>query len=251
MEQIRISCAGTTAACRWARDCLEYLGVRICRTGEESPDYLLLDVPSFQANGALRGGGDIRRLLEKLPREITVCGGNLNHPALAEVKTIDFLLDEEYLCRNARITAECALDVAMPLMGRMFYRCPILILGWGRIGKCLAQLLKAMEADVTVAVRNPGQKAMLRALGFRGVLIQKLEEELPHFRMIFNTVPSPVLSREALEHCRSDCVKIELASRDGMEGEDIIVARGLPGIHMPESSGRLIAETFLRLAKRR
>jgi hypothetical protein len=47
--------------------------------------------------------------------------------------------------------------------------------------------------------------------------------------------------------CREDCVKIELASKDGMEGDDIIIARGLPGIHLPESSGELIAETFLRL----
>ena len=42
-------------------------------------------------------------------------------------------------------------------------------------------------------------------------------------------------------------MKIDLASEKGLGGEDVIWARGLPGIHAPESSGRLIAETCLRL----
>ena len=46
-------------------------------------------------------------------------------------------------------------------------------------------------------------------------------------------------------------MKIELASKAGMVGDDIIPARGLPGIHMPESSGELIAKTFLRLCNGR
>ena len=175
MEQIRIFCGGSTAACRYACDCLKRIGVKIISAPDESPEYLLLDTPSFQSSGALRNGGDLRTLLNPLPREMIVCGGNLSHPDLGGYETIDFLQDEEYLCRNAKITAECALDVAMPLMGRMFYRCPVLIIGWGRIGKCLAQILKALEAEVTVAVRDPKQKAVLPALGYRGLLISQAD----------------------------------------------------------------------------
>ena len=56
-----------------------------------------------------------------------------------------------------------------------------------------------------------------------------------------------MLSAQALEHCRPGCVKLELASSPGMEGSDIIQARGLPGKMAPESSGKLIARTVLRL----
>ena len=71
------------------------------------------------------------------------------------------------------------------------------------------------------------------------------------FKVVFNTVPAPVLSRAALEHCRKDCLKIELASSPGMEGEDIMQAKGLPGVCAPESSGRLIAQTVFRLHSRK
>ena len=43
-------------------------------------------------------------------------------------------------------------------------------------------------------------------------------------------------------------MKIDLASVKGMEGGDVIWARGLPGKDAPESSGVLIGKTVLRLA---
>ena len=102
-----------------------------------------------------------------------------------------------------------------------------------------------MGADVTIAARSTAHRAMVHALGYHAEAIDGLEPS--HYRLIYNTIPHPVLNWEQMSLCREDCVKIELASKDGMEGEDIITARGLPGIHMPESSGKLIAETFLRL----
>ena len=245
MENRIIFRVGQTKACRYAGDYLMSLGVNVVDTPCKGVRYLLLDVPSFQPDGALRQGGRLEEILEKLPEDILICGGNLKHPALNEYKSVDFLQDETYLCENAYITAECALDVALPYLGRTIRNCPVLILGWGRIGKCLGQLLKALGADVTIAARNSGHRAIIHALGYHTVDIP--EFPLNHYLLIYNTVPSPVLSREQMSQCREDCVKIELASKDGMEGDDIIIARGLPGIHMPESSGELIAKTFLRL----
>ena len=43
------------------------------------------------------------------------------------------------------------------------------------------------------------------------------------------------------------CLKIDLASCPGILARDTIYARGLPGIHAPESSGQLIADTVFRL----
>jgi dipicolinate synthase subunit A len=239
--------AGGTRACRYAGTFLRASGLTVADTPGADVGYVLLDVPSFGNNGILREGGCIGALLEELPKNVTVCGGNLSHPALKGYNTVDFLKDEIYLCGNAYITAECALDVALPYLRRTIRGCPVLVVGWGRIGKCLGQLLKNLGADVTIAVRNQSQQAILQALGYHAVNIENLPKSLSHFRLLYNTVPCPILSREQMFQCREDCVKIELASKDGMEGDDIIIARGLPGIHLPESSGELIAETFLRL----
>jgi hypothetical protein len=51
-------------------------------------------------------------------------------------------------------------------------------------------------------------------------------------------------------YCRPDCVKIDLASIQGIYGSDVIHARGLPGKQTPESSGILIANTIIRLLRK-
>lgn len=247
MDKKYIYSAGSTAACRFAASCLKDLGLPVTDSPGENVRYLLLDTPAFGPDGQLRGGGSVEKVLQLLPTDILICGGNLRHTALEEYEIADFLKDESYLCENAYITAECVLDVALPYLKRTLRHCPVLIIGWGRIGKCLARLMKHLDADVTVAARNPKDRAILHALGFGTVDFEALPLLLPHFRLLYNTVPVPLLSREQMGQCREDCVKIELASKNGMEGDDVVIARGLPGLHMPESSGKLIAETFIRL----
>lgn len=116
---------------------------------------------------------------------------------------------------------------------------PTLILGWGRIGKCLAAMLKALGTPATVAARRESDRAMLTALGY-GV---SDFDSLPGCSLIFNTVPGQNYQ------IHSSCVKIDLASQQSLSGEDVIWARGLPGVYAPVSSGTLIAETILRLCR--
>ena len=247
MEQNLIYAAGTTAACHFAATYLKDAGLPVTDHSGKKVRYLLLDAPSFGPEGQLRGGGSVDALLKKLPRDILICGGNLQHPGLAEYETVDFLKDESYLCENAYISAECALDTALPYLKCTLRNCPVLIIGWGRIGKCLGQILRQLDADVTIAARNPRDRAMIHALGYSAVSTEEVPLCLSHFRLLYNTVPFPVLNQAQTALCRKDCVKIELASKNGIEGDDIVIARGLPGLHMPESSGKLIADTFIRL----
>lgn len=245
MENVLFYSAGTTAACRFATEELKRRGISFI--GHISPEitHLLLDVPSFGADGQLRSGGDIETLLHMLPSKLTILGGGLSHPALEDYKYWDLLQDDAYTAQNAWITADCALQVAAPLMTTTFRDTPVLITGWGRIGKCLAQMTRGLGCDVTVSARKAADRAMLRTLGFHAVAPSA---PAAGYRLIFNTVPEMILPQEKLALCKN-CIKIDLASRRGMEGEDVVWARGLPGIHAPESSGLLIAETVIRLMK--
>lgn len=244
-----IYCGGSTKASRYAVTYLQSAGMEISEGPSKNATHLLLDVPSFGPNGQLRGGGDFGKLLAMLPGDVTVCGGNLNHPALAGYRTVDLLQDAVYLAENAYITAECALDVALPYLTVTLRGCPVLILGWGRIGKCLGQLLKAIGSDVTIAARKESDRALIRALGYQAVDTAALSGHLHRYRLIYNTAPTTVLDRAQMTLCREDCVRIDLASKPGIEDDDAVIARGLPGIHLPESSGKLIADTLIRLNK--
>ncbi|MBQ9843577.1 MAG: NAD(P)-binding domain-containing protein [Oscillospiraceae bacterium] len=164
---------------------------------------------------------------------------------------MDLLRDPTYLARNAAITAYCALRLAMMELPVMLRGCRVLIIGWGRIAKCLAALLWALEADVTVAARREADRAMACALGYRAEAITNLDDTLNDYRLIFNTVPAPVLSENQVELCRQGCLRIDLASAEGIGGSHKIWARGLPGKDAPESSGILIAKTIIRLLERK
>ena len=248
MEKHLVYPIGSTAASRYAADFLRRRGLALVDHPTPEVTHLLLDVPGFGNDGLLRGGGAVEKVLETLPQYITVAGGNLDHPALDGYRKIDLLQDGTYIAENAAITADCTLQTAAPLLTTTFARSPALIIGWGRIGKCLGQLLKAIGCEVTIAARKPADRAMLQALGYRAADPTRLDRELPRFRLLFNTAPAPVLDKAQLALCEH-CVKIDLASKKGLVGDNVVWARGLPGICAPETSGHLIADTFLRLIK--
>ena len=245
LKHILIYPVGITGACSHAAGRLERDGFPL--TDHPSPEvtHLMLDVPSFAADGSLRNGGRLADILQMLPAGTTVFGGNLNHPALAGYPVVDLLRDDEYLAKNAAVTAECALRVAYPLLPTVLPDTPALVIGWGRIGKCLCKLLTALGCPITIAARNPADRAMAAALGIAAVDISQIPDILPGIRLLFNTVPAPILDADILgKYIR--CVKIDLASSPGLKGCDIVCARGLPGQYAPESSGRLIAQTITR-----
>ena len=239
--------AGNTAALRHARQQLTNHGFLISDTPAPDVTHLLLPVPSFEADRRIKGGGILEHILADLPENVTVIGGNLQHPSLAKYATIDLLQDPVYLAQNAAITADCAIRIAAANLPVTFSGTTALIIGWGRIGKCLANQLQAIGVKVTVAARKQADRAMLQALGFGAADPTGLEGSLPSYRMIFNTAPELILSKTQLASCRSDCILIDLASKQGIESSKAIWARGLPGKDTPESSGKLIAETVIRL----
>lgn len=196
--------------------------------------HLLLPIPSFNADGSIRGGGNLSDILSILPENITIIGGNLNSQALANYQTIDLLQDPVYVAENADITARCAIKLLCECLPCTLKNLPILVIGWGRIGKCLARLLQANDALVTVYARKEADRAMLSALGYS---VQNALEPTG-FRVVINTAPAVVLP-----NCPKDAFKIELSSVLGIGGDDVLWARGLPAIHAPESSGKLIADT--------
>lgn len=232
-----------------AAEALKSKGYGVVTRPCESVTHLLLPVPSFDPDGTIKGGGDLDELLQMLPKNITVVGGFL--PEMPGYKTMDLLKDPSYLAGNAYITAHCAIRLAMLRLPVTMRGCKVLIIGWGRIGKCLTRLLRALEADLTVAARKESDRAMAKALGYSAIPLTEMESRLDRYRLIFNTVPAPVLSAEQAAECRENCLKIDLASQLGIDSPDVLWARGLPGKDAPESSGALIAKTAISLLDRK
>lgn len=235
-----IYAAGYSPAMSHCIRTLKNAGITILSEPSMQVTHLLMPVPSFTPDGTIIGGGNLRTLLTLLPKNMVVIGGNLDRPELVDYPTVDLLQDPAYLAMNAQITAHCAIKTALQHLPVILDGCDALVIGWGRIGKCLAQLLQRMGATVTVCARKESDRSILSALGYQ---VQSTDTVDPSaYRVIFNTVPTMLFP-----NCPGSGLKIDLASSLGLGSSDVIWARGLPGKDAPESSGTLIANTLLPL----
>ena len=246
MGHTKFYCAGSTKAAEIASQALQRAGISFARAPDASVTDLLLDIPSFDSSGLLRDGEDPDALFDRLPGEITLWGGNLDGAAFAH--KMDLLRDPQYLAENASITADCALKLAAPLLDTTWKLSRVLVIGWGRIGKQLAKLLKLLGASVTVCARKASDRALLRAFGYTAAEPGLLAELQEPFDVIFNTAPVPMMDCGRLPNARR-CIPVDLASQQGLFGENVILAKGLPGKMAPRASGDLIAERILALRK--
>jgi len=244
---LKFCTAGHTDALAYAVAALKKMGCEFAPMPDDSVTHLLLPCPAFDEKGKLRGSGDVEKIMTQLSKEVVVMGGKLTHPALKGYACKDLLQDADYLAENAMITAHCAVKIALQALPATLKDQPVLVAGWGRIGKCLSRLLRDMGARVTISARKESDRAMIRALGYDALDPGEQGYRLVAFRLIFNTVPEMIFPKDKLQYCQEDCLKIDLASLPGMDGSDVIVARGLPNLEAPESSGHLIAKTVLRL----
>lgn len=243
MYPMTVFSAGNSAAVQYAAKYLQKLGYSLCEEITKSPCAVLLDIPSFSPGSSPQTITKTNELFHILHPDSIVFGGNLTELSSSPLKLVDLLKEENYLRENAKITAYCALSVAAQALTVTPDQANTLIIGWGRIGSVLAQLLRAINVPVTVAARNPLHLQMLSSLGYSAAPLEQLSVD--SFRLIINTVPYPVLDRTSLSG-NDNTVMIDLASSPGLGHPDVIHARGLPGIHAPESSGKLIGKTVKR-----
>lgn len=225
------------------------------------PDYIILPVPAESEKGVLNTPFSAVRistqaLLSCADEHTVVLGGRMDGSLLSMINerglvASDYLKREELAVKNAAVTAEGAVCLAMEELPYTIDQTPVLVIGYGRIGRLLAKKLGALGAKVTVAARSLEARAWAQTEGSRACSIEELDDELPAFPLIFNTAPAEVLSEALLTRVRLDCLIIDLASKPG--GIDQLCARrlglktiwalSLPGKTAPYTAAQIIAET--------
>ena len=222
-------------------------------------DLLILPCPCLDGFGRLRTAGeglDPACLDDWIGEHTRVFGGALGLlrerlPPCAGVT--DLLEDPRVATANGRLTAEAALLLTMGETGRSLRGADCAVLGYGRIGKPLAWLLRSFGAAVRVAVRRPEVLAEAEALGFSVCTLPALEGTP---ELVFNTIPAQVLPEARLASLGPDCLWVELASRPGglpepaPSGLRVLPAGGLPGKLLPVSAAQVLAQGIFRAVRR-
>ncbi len=159
---------------------------------------------------------------------------------------IDYSLDEAFLLENAYITAQCAIRRTLENLDSVIYGKKALVIGYGRIGKYLASMLKSLGAVVFISARREESLKDAELCGMKACLISEINPK--SLDLVYNTVPYKIVSRSISDNFSPDALIMELASGEGgFEDEGVAVkALGLPGKFMPKSAGKAIYDLVCR-----
>ena len=158
------------------------------------------------------GGMTLEDVLAQASAKALVYACGPGHPVTADGRVRDLWTDETLLRENARLTAEGALASAMRASPRALIDLRCMIVGWGRIGRSLAELLVAMGVRVTMASRSAAGRNRAVERGTDAVDTARIADVLPGHDLIFNTAPAMVLDANVLRRADPDAMLIDLAS---------------------------------------
>ncbi len=193
-----------------------------------------------------------------IPKDAVIFGGLIpdNVKALAAdygITCYDYYDSEELQVKNAVPTSEGAIEIALRELPVTLFGTKSLVTGYGRIGKVIAPMLKALGSNVTVATRSKDSRIWSEISGFPSIDTALISELVNDFDLIINTAPVKLFTGEILKNLKKDTLLIDLASRPGgvdmdeasLLGIRVIWALGLPGKCAPVSAGRIIGSTVL------
>ncbi len=232
----------------------------------ENADAVVLGVPASHDSNHIfapysKNEFTLKELFSLSPK--IIFGGKLSGSFISDakeagIKTVDYLTIEEFTLKNALITAEGAIYTAISEIPHTINGCNCLVMGYGRIGKFLSELLKKMGANVSCSARKDSDFALMECNGITPLHTYDLKKSIGKYDLIFNTIPVCVLSKDILLDIRENTLIVDLASKPGGVdyesakelGLKVVWATALPGKLYPETSGKIITDTVLNILKK-
>ncbi len=254
-----------------ARNIEKYHCPNTCKEALIDADICILPLPitadGIRLNAPMKAGEEgvrLSYLASLLTKNITVFGGKIPSPFYDELKErgvccCDYFLNETLCIKNALLTAEAALEIAMRERDGTIDSSKTLVVGYGRIGKLLTNMLIKMNSEVVVAARRKDDLTYAECMGASGCIRiddkkagRGLLDAGGDFDVIFNTVPVWLFDRDLLSKWKKPVFIIDLASPPGGVdiraarelGHKVIWALSLPGKYSPIRAGRIIAEAI-------
>ena len=199
-------------------------------------------------------------IIEGIDKNCLVLGAKMPKNAESALKDrgityIDYFEREELIIQNAIPTAEGVIEIALAEMPITLFESRTLIVGYGRVGKVIAEKLAALGSRVCVSARKCADFAWIREKGFTAVHTADLADAAQGFDLVVNTVPAAILTENVLKNIRDDALILDVASKPGgvdfeaakRLGKNVIWALSLPGKTAPITSGKIIKETVMNI----
>ncbi|QSF42886.1 dipicolinate synthase subunit DpsA [Paenibacillus tianjinensis] len=243
-------------------------GVNLAQLSPEllgSADVLVLPTVGCDEEGninALFSTGRLQLLDEHaaaLPQGATVYTGMAKSYlrslcAKYSLKLVELLNRDDVAIYNSIPTAEGALVMAIQNTDFTIHGSVSMVLGMGRTGFTMARALQGLGSTVKVGVRKQDHYARAEEMGWKPFMTGELLQQVTDTDLIFNTIPSMIITAQVLSRIPRHCVIIDLASAPGgcdfryaeKRGIKAMLAPGLPGIVAPKSAGMIMGSALVQ-----
>ncbi|WP_274651496.1 dipicolinate synthase subunit DpsA [Paenibacillus humicola] len=198
--------------------------------------------------------------LARVPKHCVVYAG-MAKPYLRElceqygIRLVELFDRDDVAIYNSIPTAEGAVMMAIQNTDITIHGSNCMVLGIGRTGLTLARTLQGLGAKVKTGVRREEHFARAHEMGFEPFYLSQLVQHAANIDLLFNTIPTMIVTAQIIANLPSRAVIIDLASKPGgtdfrfaeKRGIKALLAPGLPGIVAPKTAGRIIADCLSRL----
>ena len=157
------------------------------------------------------------------------------------------MLNEDFVLKNAALTAEGALCDLILNTSSSIYEQKILIIGSGRVAKAVGYLFLKLGLDFDFSMRNEKEYNLTKLFAKNCYLGEEYKKHLKKYDVIINTVPACIFTQKDVKNFKKNCYVFELASKQCLEGLKIqninyVLCPALPSKYTEKSAGYLIVE---------
>lgn len=165
-------------------------------------------------------------------------------PFVEGARCVNYALDEPFLQRNARLTAEGAFGLLLAVSDTAVCESRVVVTGFGRVAREVSALFRAAGAKIVIAARSQNDRSEAASLGYSSCGIGELSAASFTATAVINTVPAPIA--KPADICSQ--IYIELASPpygcsiEGLKelGVAAVVGGSLPAKTSPLSAARAV-----------
>ncbi|MBR6052043.1 MAG: hypothetical protein IKP68_12695 [Clostridia bacterium] len=254
---MKISIIGSDARYEYASRELKKYGFDVTTDAIKNADAVLIPINQRGATVVVKGKKLALADVVKANAGAAFFGGAALDGELCEVfdgaRRFDITKNEEFAAENARLTAEGALGILINDLPVAVRGARVAVLGYGRVGRALVDVLMPLGALVTVFARSEEARAEAGKI----CAAREFSSFDGCFDAVVNTVPARVLTKKQKKRISEDAFIIELASAPGgfcqsdvsHFGARYINAPGLPGKTSPASAGKIMAKAIYDIIK--
>jgi dipicolinate synthase subunit A len=194
-------------------------------------------IPRESLLGGMAAGAHI--ILGRADRGLTEAATGLG------VRIHEYEDDHELMLLRAPAIVEGVVKVLIENTQITIHGANICVIGQGNIGTVLTRTLISLGAHVTVAARNPIQRASAYTLGAVPLSLDSLPDKAGSFDVLVSTAPAPVVTSTLIDRLPAGAMVVDMTAPPGscdlkhakLTGRRAIWARAL-GRRAPITVGR-------------